>query len=325
MKAEVNRLAPLILLAFLTSGSVQAQRGLTLWGDVKIDDSEADTPAPLSVTIILYEETGKVVGRQNVPSRGRYRFTGVPVGRYELAVEANEREITRMSISLVLSSDIGIRQDFEFKWKPNAGASKPANGVTSAADVYSRSPANKSVFRKAQEAVEKKKYDQAVLLLKQILDNDHLDFQVWTLLGTVYLTQERPEEAEKSYMQAIEVKPVFVLALIHLGSLRSSQKRFAEAIEPLAKAVELQPHSPEANLLLGEAYIHIKNGSRAIPYLNEAAQLGRVEAHLDLAWLYNAAGMKDKAAAEYEAFIKKKPDYPDRKKLEQYIRVNKQK
>lgn len=60
-------------------------------------------------------------------------------------------------------------------------------------------------------------------------------------------------------------------------------------------------------------------------YLNEAAQLGRVEAHLDLAWLYNAAGMKDKAAAEYEAFIKKKPDFPDRRKLEQYIRVNKQK
>jgi hypothetical protein len=33
--------------------------------------------------------------------------------------------------------------------------------------------------------------------------------------------------------------------------------------------------------------------------------------------------MKDKAAAEYEAFLKKKPDYPDRKRLEQYIAQNK--
>jgi len=32
--------------------------------------------------------------------------------------------------------------------------------------------------------------------------------------------------------------------------------------------------------------------------------------------------MKDKAAAEYEQFLAKKPDYPDRKKLEQYIAAN---
>ena len=47
------------------------------------------------------------------------------------------------------------------------------------------------------------------------------------------------------------------------------------------------------------------------------------EAHLRLAALYHGAGLKDKAAAEYEQFLKKKPDYPDRKKLEQYIVQNK--
>jgi hypothetical protein len=39
--------------------------------------------------------------------------------------------------------------------------------------------------------------------------------------------------------------------------------------------------------------------------------------------LYNAVGMKNKAAEEYEAFLKKKPDYPGRKVLEQYISENK--
>ena len=37
------------------------------------------------------------------------------------------------------------------------------------------------------------------------------------------------------------------------------------------------------------------------------------DAHLRLAMLYNGAGMKDKAAAEYEQFLKKKPNYPERK------------
>jgi len=91
----------------------------------------------------------------------------------------------------------------------------------------------------------------------------------------------------------------------------------------LTRAVDLQPQSPDANLFLGEAYLHLKKGSKAIPYLNEAGKLGKIEAHLDLGWLYNAAGLKDKAVVEYEEVLRKKPDYRDRKKLEQYITENK--
>jgi tetratricopeptide (TPR) repeat protein len=113
------------------------------------------------------------------------------------------------------------------------------------------------------------------------------------------------------------------MALIALGRLHSNQKKFAEAIDPLTKALALQPKSGEANLLLGEAYIQLQKGSTAVSYLNEAAKNGKPEAHLRLGWLYNAAGMKDKAAAEYEEFLKKKPDYSERKKLEEYISANK--
>jgi len=35
--------------------------------------------------------------------------------------------------------------------------------------------------------------------------------------------------------------------------------------------------------------------------------------------------MKDKAAAEYEEYLKKNPDYSEKKKLEQYIQANKPK
>jgi Tfp pilus assembly protein PilF len=49
------------------------------------------------------------------------------------------------------------------------------------------------------------------------------------------------------------------------------------------------------------------------------------DAHLRLAALYNAVGMKDKAAAEYEQFLKKVPDHPDAKKLKEYIDANKPK
>jgi len=78
--------------------------------------------------------------------------------------------------------------------------------------------------------------------------------------------------------------------------------------------------------MLGEAYLQIKKGSKAVGYINEAIRLdpvGKADGHLRLATLYNAVGMKDKAALEYEEFLKKKPNYPDSKKLRDYIAANK--
>lgn len=320
-------LLPLVVamvVILLSPAQIFAQSGYTLWGDVKLDDSKADTPAPSSLTVILYDESTRMVGRQTIGSRGRYRFTNLREGRYDLAIESEDSEITRLRLELHGPTGSDIRQDFEFEWKPRFAGTRPIAGIISAADVYKRSSANKSLFQKAQEAAEKKDYDGAVRFLKLILSNDNLDFQVWTLLGTLYLMAEKPADAEKAYLGAIGVKPTFALALLNLGKLRSSQKRFEEAVEPLTRAVELQPQSPEANLYLGETYLKLKKGSKAIAFLNEAARLGRIEAHLDLGWLYNAAGMKDKAAGEYVELLKKRPDYPERKKLEQYIDANKQ-
>jgi tetratricopeptide (TPR) repeat protein len=113
---------------------------------------------------------------------------------------------------------------------------------------------------------------------------------------------------------------------MNLGRLYSAQKKFDAAAEVLARAVKIKPDSADANHLLGETYLQLKKGSLAVGYLNEAIRLdpvGQADVHLRLALLYNAVNMKDKAAAEYEAFLKKRPDYKDRKKLEQYITENK--
>lgn len=306
---------------------VSAQAGtIAIWGEVKINTTKSDQGAPLGATIILYKSGGSEVGRQSVSSGGRYRFTNLSSADYDIAVEMDGREVTRQRLNILngsLPPFYGYRQDFEFDWKTNAPAANSKTEVISAADLYDRSPANRALFHKAQSAVDKKKYDQAVTLLQQIVDNDKLDFQVWTLLGTIYQLAEKPDEAEKAYLSAIQARPTFALAHLDLGKLRESEKRFDQAVEPLTRAVEIQPQSSEANLLLGEAYLQTRRGSKAVPYLTEAARLGRIEGHLRLAWLYDAAGLKEKAANEYEELLKKKPDYPDRKKLEQYIRANK--
>lgn len=307
------------------AGVAFGQGGLTIFGDVRIT-SDGNAVVPKEVLLILRRVPEGEVGRQYVSSRGRYRFTNLKEGEYEIVAEAEGKEIGRLTQirigGMTLSnSPYGYQNDVEIRWKP--GATLPSTGVISAADVYNRPASTKATFEKAEEAVAKKKYDQATTLLKQVVETDNADFQAWTALGTVYFAEEKFEDAEKAYQQAIAVKPDSPRAHYNLGRLLSSQKKFAESIEPLTKAVELQPTSGDANMLLGESYLQIKKGSKAIPYLNEAAVHGRPEAHLRLGWLYNAAGMKDKAALEYEEYLKKNPSYPDRDKLKEYISANK--
>jgi tetratricopeptide (TPR) repeat protein len=324
LRTRLSLLFLTVLGAALFAQSAAAQGGRTLFGDVRVT-SENDTLIPKEVTIILRKVPDGELARQTVSSRGRYRFTNLALGEYELVIEADGKEIGRMSPIYMRDRDLsnspyGFQYDLDFKWKSPA---QPAGGVISVADVYGRPAATKPIFQKAEEAVAKKKFDQAIDLLKEVVAADANDFQAWTALGSLYFAKEKFDDAEGAYLKAIEVHPTSPRAYLNLGRVRSSQKKFDEAVEPLTKAVELQPTSGDANFLLGECYLQLKKGSKAIPYLMEAANNGRPDAHLRLGWLYNAAGMKDRAAIEYEEYLKKNPEYPDKEKLKEYIHTNK--
>jgi tetratricopeptide (TPR) repeat protein len=236
-----------------------------------------------------------------------------------------------------------VRQDILLEWKPTMGSKQPDKaGVVAVAEHYERSPAQQKVFQHAQEEVNNKNYERAIALLRYVADADPKDFEAWTELGTAYFRQRQFAEAEQAYQRALAEHPNFGLALLNLGKLRFTRKDYPSAIEALRRAVALKPPSAEANALLGEAYLNevlkkIREGSQNISELNEAAQqavnyfnaalqldpIGKAEVHLRLADIYNALNMKKEAVAECEKFLAKKPDYAERKKIEQFIAANK--
>jgi Flp pilus assembly protein TadD len=319
----------LIAMAISTAHSVIAQSsgGHTLFGDFKVDESGTADIKPISYDIILYTQGGRVVARQAVTDNSRYRFIDVPDGEYNLVVELENSEVARIRVTLASPTRSDFRQDIIMEWRSSsAGAKRKEEKAISVAEGYERAPAHKTLFKRAGEAAQKKDYEQAVALLRQILNGDAKDFEAWTELGTALLSQNKDEDAEKAYLSALEKQPTYILALTNLGRLRLKRKNYGGAVETLSQAVKVQPRSASANFYLGEAYLQIKKGSIAVVYLNEALKLdpiGKAEAHLRLAALYNAAGMKDKAAVEYEQFLKKKPDYPNKEKIQQYISENK--
>lgn len=296
-----------------------------LFGDVKVDESKVGgTPSPMAFHIILYTTTGNVLDRQVVPNNGRYRFSNVRNGEYDIGIEVDAVEIGRVRVMVQSAIRTDFQQDIALELKPG-GNRAPKGSVVSAADLYERGSSTKGFFERADRALATKKYDEALRLLKSVVDLDPKDFQAWTQLGTVFLGQKRFDQADGAYSKAIEVRPSFFPALLNLGRMRLMTKKYEAAIEALTRAIALRKDSADANFYLGEAYLQLKKGTLGARHLYEALRLdpvGQADAHLRLAALYNAAGMKDKAALEYEQFLKKKPDFPERKKLEQYITEN---
>lgn len=300
----------------------------TLFGDFKVSELGVDASTqPLSYQLILYADSGVVAARQTISNGGRYRFMNLPNGVFYLAVEHENSEIARFRVELLRSFyKADFRQDIELEWRKILDRNGPKAANISVEDNYVRSAENQKRFDKAKGAADAKKNNEAVGLFKNLLTEDQNDFQAWTELGTSYLAQDNLTEAEKAYMEAVRLRPKFLLALLNLGRLRILQKNFDGAIAILTQAVELKPDSAAANYYLGESYLQVRKGSKAVGYLNEALKLdpvGRADAHLRLAALYDGAGLKEKAVIEYEEFLKKKPNYADKKKLEQYIVQNK--
>jgi len=315
----------ILILLLLLAFSVNAQGGgHTLFGDVTVDENQTSGLKPLFLQVLLYSEDGRLLTRQTISGNGRYRFLDLRDGRYDVVVEVENVEVARVRVVVSAPFKTDFRQDLELQWRDKSTGVRPE--VVSAADLYNRSTANVDLFRKATEASDHREFERTISLLRHIVETDPKDFPAWTELGTTYFIQKNFEAAENAYTEALKRNADYVVALISLGRLRIMRKNFKGAIDILTHAVEVQPASPQANYFLGEAYLQAKLGSKAVPYLNKAIQLdpaGMAEAHLRLAALYHARNLKDRAAAEYEAFLKQRPDYPDKKKLKEYIAVNK--
>jgi Tfp pilus assembly protein PilF len=331
-RVQTRRGIALALLAFvfLSLHTIPARGqagGHTLFGDFKVDETNVEGVVPLSFDVLLYTEGGILLGRQTVTNNSRYRFLNLANGRYDVVVEVEATEVARIRVFVQSAFKTDFRQDIHLEWRAAAVNRQRAKAQTvSATDFYDRAGANKSRFERAQRLLDNGRDREAASLLKQIVDTDPADFQAWTELGTAYLMGGDVAEAEKAYRRAIQERPNFSLALLNLGRVLRTQKRYAESVEPLRAACEARPDSAEAHFLLGETYLELKQGSKAVPELNEALRLdpnGKAEAHLLLAALYDAVGLKDRAAGEYEQFLAKRPDSHDRKKMQRYILENK--
>src|ERR1043165_8190713 len=88
-----------------------------VYGDIKVQEGATTGSKPLTLDVLLYTEAGELVFRQTVLSNGRYRFTNLTEGRFQVAVEVENSEVARFKIDLSSPLKHEMRQDIELQLK----------------------------------------------------------------------------------------------------------------------------------------------------------------------------------------------------------------
>lgn len=324
--APAPLLCCLLILVQVQIANGQGRPNFTLFGDVRVDSSQIEDKKPVTLDVLLYRG-GIVIGRLRVGTEGRYRFMNLSAGLYEVVVEIENQEVARLSKVIAGQYTDDVRLDLNLVWRPTVDR-KPKASVISIADTYPRTGVNKTLFQRSTRELERKNYDAAIVTLKELIALDPKDYPAFFEMGVIHFIQKDYEKAEEAFLAALKNRPDYLSASLNLGRVRLARKNYPGAVEALLSALKSDSMYAPTHYFLGEAYLQLKKGSVAVGYFNEALRLdpmGMAEAHLRLATLYNTAGYKDRAALEYEQFLKKMPDYAQRKKLEEYIAANKPK
>ncbi len=166
----------------------------------------------------------------------------------------------------------------------------------------------RSLARMAEKALLQEKYEEAERLFIQALTIQPSALDIQAQLAKLYLTTERETKAEALYRELIG-KRDDVTFYSNLGLAYYRQGKFVDACQAYQEALNRDPQTPERSAALGRACIAAQRFEEAAPLLEKATQrLARDTALLSLlADCYLQLGMKDKAEDAYRRINKIEP------------------
>ncbi len=289
-----------------------------IFGHVLVKDGQAGSRSKVTVSLVDPSQAQK---RLTVEKSGNYCFKRTGNSSGTLVIEVDGVEVARRSYGSFGATQ--LREDFEVS-SPSAGRSSPPSPISA---KFSHPPNDKTLelYRKAAQAERSNDARLAMELVNEIVKADPADFVAWAKLGALHFDRKAYVEAEGAFRKAITLKPEYTPAWINAGKIRIAQKQYEAAIEVFKHIISIDPTLARAHQLLGESYLMTKQGTFGVEALNNALVLdpiGMADCHLQLAHLYELAGAKPLAAKEYAEFLKKRPGYSDKKKLEKFIKDN---
>jgi tetratricopeptide (TPR) repeat protein len=165
-----------------------------------------------------------------------------------------------------------------------------------------------------------KKYGEAEKAFKQLVsETEQKSDDAYYYLGSVYLDQEKYDQAEAQFRKAIQINPTSANALNALGYMFADRGvKLGEAKELITQALDLNPTAP--HILDSMGWLLYKSGDLkgAEEYVERAARhFEDPEIFSHLGEIYAKQGKVELARQMFERVLELDPDHKDiRKKLD---------
>jgi tetratricopeptide (TPR) repeat protein len=166
-----------------------------------------------------------------------------------------------------------------------------------------------SVYLKQQKPSEARKSFERAIKLRAGYP-DTLP-NAWNNLGLLATREGRTADAIPYFQEALRLSPDHLIALNNLGNAYRQQKQWDDARKVLERAVAVGPEDPEANYSLGMVFAQADDTDKAFEYLQRALQLrpGYPEALNNLGVLYLRTRRRDEAVASFEECMRVAPAF----------------
>ncbi len=290
MRARFLVLLVLVFILFLVSTSSAQYREYYVLGKI-IDPNNQPIP---KVEVLLQDIATNRSYRVLTDAKGEYKLAGLPHGVYEVTIKREGYETKTDKWS------------FETPQERMQKVEMQPVVLVSGEEIkkIKRAKQAQSEINQAMENMQQGNFDSAIAILKKMVEDKPEDANAYYLLslslfrknmlpeaiealnrtmeltpnfakgysqlGVYYREQKELDKALECFEKALNLEPKLVDAWYNKGLVLFELNRIPEALNSFEKALELKSDEPEFLEMAGRCYIHQRDYSRAIDYLERA-------------------------------------------------------
>jgi tetratricopeptide (TPR) repeat protein len=254
-------------------------------------------------------------------SKGRFHFSKVPQGQYNIVIFQPGIGETRKTIEVTPSNADAKGRIFISLLIDPAKVVPDRSALVSVRELQIPKKAWKEYFE-AEKDLSHRNSASAVAHLKQAVELEPKFVAAWNTLGTISYQTREYAQAEDYFRKALEIDPGAFEPLVNLGGTLLSLGKLSEAWNYNLHAVLMRPDDPLANSQLGMTYFEAGRFGLAEKYLLAARKLDPghfSHPQLMLAEIYLHEGRSEEAADQLEDFLRHHPDWPSAARMRSKI------
>lgn len=268
------------------------------------------------VRVELTDASGAVVGSAYTNPSGHFEFSRLAPGTYNVVATSGLQQASERVDATNFSNSVSVRMQ---------GVGKPADGIegSSISIAQYRVPAKaREAYRKAHEAVEKGKMDDAHKHLTKALELCPNYADALTLRAVLELNERDSSAAVGDLDKAIQADGNNAMAYMVMGSALNMQSKFDEAIRSLQRGQSLAPNYWQGYFEMGKSYIGKSDYPDALRQLERAQSLAPADYPLiSLLRAHALLAMKQfpEAMTALQAYLHKDPQGPNSAQAEKML------